>query len=135
MSSLTEQAQNLLNLIPETGSIGNITLVNKFNAAFPSNPDDPDETDTPFDENFKLAKAELLAAGLIKLGRGKGGSVKRTNVFDQAAARVITPIHTDAHSVLIYPSSVSEQEMISEGGPSVPDSTGDSIDGPGNESF
>lgn len=59
MSQLSEQAQNLLQLIPESGSIGNVTLRKNF----------------PGD--FAAAKTELLNNGRIKLGRGKGGSVRR----------------------------------------------------------
>ena len=63
MSNLSEQAQNLLQLIPESASIGNVTLRKLFGEEF-----------------FAVAKTELLNAGVISLGRGKGGSVRRTVV-------------------------------------------------------
>ena len=71
MTQLSEQAQNLLQLIPESGSIGNVTLRRRFSEIFPPGIEiaDPDFFSTP--------KSELLAAHLISLGRGKGGSVRR----------------------------------------------------------
>lgn len=75
MSSLSEQANQLLGLIPETGSIGNVTLRRNFNIG--NGELGSDETGAMV--YFDAAKKELLAAGLIKLGRGKGGSVKRVS--------------------------------------------------------
>ena len=65
MTQLSEQAQNLLQLIPESSSIGNVTLRKLFGEEF-----------------FAAAKSELLAAHYISLGRGKGGSVRRSNLGD-----------------------------------------------------
>ncbi len=83
MSSLTEQAKNLLNLIPETGAIGNVTLRKKL--VVKDNDDPLSELATEkLNEYFAVAKSELLAAGLIKLGRGKGGSVRRTEKWAES---------------------------------------------------
>lgn len=59
---MTDQATRLLGTLPENGkSMGNVTLRKLFA--------------TP--EEYIAAKTELLTAGLITLGRGKGGSVRR----------------------------------------------------------
>lgn len=135
---LSEQATNLLNLIPETGSIGNVTLRRKLLGPVELS-DDPS-----YPVIFSNAKSELLAAGLIKLGRGKGGSVKRVDLNQSVNA-----VHDLVTSVAFpEPSSVTEQDAepvdatTEFGGgyvfaeisrDSVPDSTGVSIDGPSEE--
>ena len=75
MSNLSEQAQNLLQLIPESGSIGNVTARAKLSLKFAEFR--AAGTTTAEEYNYAAAKSELLAAHLISLGRGKGGSVKR----------------------------------------------------------
>lgn len=82
--SLSEQAANLLALIPETGSIGNVTLRKNYKHAAEGQAGILLPRD--YDAEFATAKAELLAAGLIKLGRGKGGSVKRVSPVSELAA-------------------------------------------------
>jgi hypothetical protein len=75
MSQLSEQAQNLLQLIPESGSIGNVTLRKKFYGPAGLNILGAQDKGQTLD--FAAAKTELLNNGIIKLGRGKGGSVRR----------------------------------------------------------
>ena len=72
MTHLSEQAQNLLQLIPESGSIGNVTVRRAVAEKYPIG----------FD--FAAAKSELLAAHVISVGRGKGGSVRRNTLGDVA---------------------------------------------------
>jgi hypothetical protein len=61
MNTLSAEAQELLNLIPENGSIGNVSLSARFGA----------------DRNYWVVRQELLDAQMITLGRGRGGSVRR----------------------------------------------------------
>lgn len=119
-----------MSLIPETGSIGNVTLIKKFYLTFPAG------SPVPGPELFQLAKSELLAAGLIKLGRGKGGSVKRAVLTVQdirEMVKVLTPIQNLPLGTVIAegPGGVlvigEENSPLSEQ-PSIPDSTGVSID-------
>lgn len=88
MEQLSEQAQNLLQLIPESGSIGNVTLRKKLAGTLPPG------IETAAPDFFSEPKSELLAAGVIKLGRGKGGSVRRAILENPESGQVETDTHT-----------------------------------------
>lgn len=101
MSSLTEQATALLNLIPETGAIGNVTLRKNLYATF-------DFSEGTINPTYEGLKEELLAAGLIKLGRGKGGSVRRLH-FSSPGSESVEIGEAFAANAAISDSSVTEQ--------------------------
>lgn len=70
---MTEQAAQMLSLIPESGqSIGNVTLRKRFHS------DDV--------ISYEGTRQELLDAGLIALGRGRGGSVRRVMLATTSAS-------------------------------------------------
>jgi hypothetical protein len=71
---MTEQAEKMLALIPENGNIGNVSLRKALG-------------ETP--EAYFSVRQELLTAGLIATGRGKGGSVHRTKPEAEAVRDMI----------------------------------------------
>lgn len=106
-NSFSEVAQEILRLIPQGGSVGN----GKAKAAF-SFPVDQDE--------YNAGKQELLAAGVIVQGRGRGGSIRRTG--DVVAVVDVPPAASVAVADPVAPApapvapAVPVAAPVSEGG-------------------
>ena len=82
-------SQSLLALVPVDGSsIGNQSLFEQLSAAF------PDLSQAAFVE----ARDALIAQGVLQKGRGRGGSVKRSEADGSAVAAKPAAVKKPAHS-------------------------------------
>ena len=83
MSSL-ELRDLMFNLIPSDGTlIGNVSLRKAFFRKLVGTSHQPENRDSA-NRLYWRVREDLLDLGLVKKGRGKGGSVKRTHVMPQA---------------------------------------------------
>ena len=74
----------MFNLIPSNGTlIGNVTLRKAFWNKLEGTDSQP-ESKSQAERLYWQVREDLLNLGLIKKGRGKGGSVKRTHVMQSA---------------------------------------------------
>jgi type I restriction enzyme M protein len=82
-------SQSLLALVPVDGSsIGNQSLFEQLSAAFPDLSQDA----------FVDARDALIAQGVLQKGRGRGGSVKRSEADGSAVAAKPAAVKKPAHS-------------------------------------